>query len=44
MRIKEITNYLETIAPLHYQEDYDKSTATTGMKFKIGSYYSSIKV
>ena len=28
----------------YYQEDYDKSTATTGMKFKIGSYYSSVEV
>lgn len=28
----------------YYQENYDKSTATTGMKFKIGSYYSCIEV
>jgi|TARA_B110000263_G_scaffold167618_1_gene145986 dinuclear metal center YbgI/SA1388 family protein len=30
MKIRDITNYLEEIAPLHYQEDYDNSGLLTG--------------
>ena len=30
MKIKEITNYLESIAPLHFQEDYDNSGLLVG--------------
>ena len=30
MKIKEITNYLESIAPLNYQEDYDNSGLIVG--------------
>ena len=30
MKIKEITNYLEEIAPLYYQEDYDNSGLLVG--------------
>ena len=30
MEIKEITNYLESIAPLHFQEDYDNSGLLLG--------------
>lgn len=30
MKLAEITNYLETIAPLHYQEDYDNSGLIVG--------------
>ena len=36
MKIKELTDYLETIAPLHYQEPYDN----TGLI--VGSYDSEI--
>lgn len=32
MKIAEITNYLEQIAPLHYQESYDNSGLITGSK------------
>lgn len=32
MKIVEITNYLEQIAPLHYQEGYDNSGLITGSK------------
>ena len=32
MRIKDITDYLETIAPLHYQENYDNSGLIVGDK------------
>lgn len=32
MKIGEITNYLEQIAPLHYQESYDNSGLITGNK------------
>tara|TARA_B100000900_G_scaffold413068_1_gene436177 strand:- start:1706 stop:2800 length:1095 start_codon:yes stop_codon:yes gene_type:complete len=32
MKIREITNYLEQIAPLHYQENYDNSGLITGNK------------
>ena len=30
MKIKEITNYLESIAPLHYQESYDNAGLLVG--------------
>ncbi|KLT64634.1 Nif3-like dinuclear metal center hexameric protein [Pedobacter sp. BMA] len=30
MKLAEITNYLESIAPLHYQEDYDNSGLIVG--------------
>ena len=30
MKIKEITNYLEEIAPLYYQENYDNSGLLVG--------------
>ncbi|HHH53799.1 MAG TPA: Nif3-like dinuclear metal center hexameric protein, partial [Bacteroidetes bacterium] len=30
MKIKEITDYLETIAPLEYQEKYDNSGLIVG--------------
>jgi len=30
MKIKEITDYLEEIAPLHYQENYDNSGLLVG--------------
>ena len=30
MKIKEITDFLETIAPLHYQEEYDNSGLIIG--------------
>ena len=32
MKIKDITDYLETIAPLHYQENYDNSGLIVGDK------------
>ncbi len=32
MKIKDITNYLESIAPLAYQESYDNSGFITGIK------------
>ena len=32
MKIKEITNFLEEIAPLHYQEAYDNSGLIIGNK------------
>ena len=32
MKIKEITNFLEEIAPLHYQETYDNSGLIIGNK------------
>lgn len=32
MKIKEITNYLESIAPLAYQESYDNSGLIVGNK------------
>ena len=30
MKIKEITTYLETIAPIYYQENYDNSGLIVG--------------
>ena len=42
MKIKEITNYLEEIAPLCYQEKYDNSGLLVGNKdekIKILNYY-----
>ena len=30
MKIKEITNFLEEVAPLHYQENYDNSGLIIG--------------
>jgi len=33
MRINEITNYLETLAPIYLQEDYDNSGLITGNKY-----------
>ncbi|OUV75999.1 MAG: Nif3-like dinuclear metal center hexameric protein [Flavobacteriales bacterium TMED123] len=35
MKIKEITNYLESIAPLHFQEDYDNSGLLVGNENSI---------
>ena len=32
MKINEITNYLESLAPLYLQEDYDNSGFITGNK------------
>ena len=35
MKITEITNYLESIAPLHFQEDYDNSGLLVGNENSI---------
>ncbi len=37
MKVKDVTNYLETIAPLTLQEGYDNSGLL------VGSYYSNLK-
>ena len=33
MKINEITNYLESLAPIYLQEDYDNSGLITGNKY-----------
>ena len=37
MKIKDVTNYLETIAPITLQENYDNSGLI------LGSYFSNLK-